>query len=247
MRVVNCERCGREVETDCMGVKKCAGCENIKFDRASLVPVEKQFNLNFRDVLQSDLGPVIKALYMFGSYAAGKPQCGDIDYLIITDEWGLKSLIKEKINGLHSRFDDFDGVLEQSEYQSFVEEGFWDYRTCSEYPDCLECYGAGKCKLPKTDYTASLHTYCLEKCKIGIPDPDCLYTDCYFLEREIRDHIFKGLLQALTGGIEYKEYAPGRKVKVIDIIRKNSVEELIEEFQNTGIEIELKIVEIWKR
>lgn len=248
MHIVNCDRCGREVETDYIRVHECADCESIKFDRESLLPVERQFNLNFRDILQSDLGPIIKALYMFGSYAMGKPQCGDIDYLVIIDEEELKKIIKLEISKFHSQFDIMDDILEQSESQSSVEDVFWDYQTCAEYPDCLECHGTRKCKLPDDDYTAPRHTFCLEKCTKGNPYPRCLYADCHFLEGEMRDHIVKKLFRNLTrGDIEYREYAPGQKVKVVDIVKKNSVEELIEEFQSTSTKRELKIVELWKK
>ncbi len=164
---VNCERCGREVETDCLGVRECAYCEGIKFDRKSLIPLEEQFYLNFQNVLQSDLKPVVKALYMFGSYAMGRSQCGDIDYLLIIDEEGLKRLVEEGIDIFHSQFDLIDDVLEQSGSQPIIDDSLWDYRTCREYPDCLDCHGTRRCRLPEDDYTAPLHTFCLEKCKRG--------------------------------------------------------------------------------
>ena len=247
-RRMNCERCGREVETDCLGVRKCAYCESIKFDRKSFIPLEEQFNLNFQNVLQSDLKPVVKTLYMFGSYAMGRPQCGDIDYLIIIEEEGLKKLVEDGIDVIHSQSDLINDVLEQSGSQPATDDRFWDYRTCSEYPDCLDCRGTEWCNLPEEDYTAPLQTFCLERCDNGDPFPVCLGADCYFLNEEVKNHIFKRLLQMLTqGDIDYREYTPGQKVKVIDIVKKNSVKELIEEFQRTDPEKELKIVEIWKK
>ncbi len=245
---MNCERCGREVETNRIGVHECAYCEGIKFDRESFIPLEEQFNLNFQNVLQSDLKPIVKALCMFGSYAVGRPQCGDIDYLIMIDEKGLKRLVEDEIDAFHSQFDLIDDVLEQSGSQPIIDDSFWDYRTCSEYPDCLDCHGTRRCKLPKDDYNAPLNTFCLERCEKGDPYPVCLDVDCYYLEGEVKNYIFKRLLRMLTeGDIDYREYAPGQKVKVIDIVKKNSVKELIEEFQRTDPEKELKIVELWKK
>ncbi|KAF5087172.1 hypothetical protein DSECCO2_50960 [anaerobic digester metagenome] len=249
-RRMNCERCGREVETDCLGVREFAYCESIKFDRTSLISLEEQFNLNFQKVLQSDLKPVVKALYMFGSYAMERSQCGDIDYLIIIDEEGLKRQVEGEIDIFRSQFDLLiSGGLEQSRSEPVTDDNFWDYQTCSEYPDCLDCHETGWCKLPEEDYyTAPLQTFCLERCDNGDPFPVCLGADCYFLNEEVKNHIFKRLLLMLTAGdIEYREYAPGQKVKVIDIVKKNSVKELIEEFQHMDPERELKIVEIWKK
>jgi hypothetical protein len=247
-RRVKCERCGREVETDRSGVHECAYCEGIKFDRESLTPLAQQFDLNFQNILQSDLKSAVKALYMFGSYAMGKSQCGDIDYLIIIDEEGLKRLVQEEIDIFHTQFDLIDDLLEQPEPQPGTDDSFWDYRTCSEYPDCLDCHGARKCKLPEDDYIAPLHTFCLERCEKGDPYPVCLDTDCCFLDEEIKNHIFKRLFRMLIqGDIDYMECASGQKVKVIDIVKKNSVKELIEEFQRTDPEKELKLVELWKK
>ena len=251
MRTVTCKRCERENEVNEVFVElhKCPQCENIKFDREKFfIPIEKQVIQNFRKAQTSKFGTILKSLYLFGSYAIKESKCGDIDFLITYSEPKLKKFTHLEIENFQDQFDIFfKDEYYHSELKSILKNSFWDFRTCQEYPDCLICYEEPTCKLPLDDYHSGFHTYCLDKCrnKDKNPIPLCCFDYCVFLEMEIRDHILTCLNKIIKDGIlEFYEISPDLKIKVIDIIWKRKMKELIEEFKHTKKNKELKLYRI---
>jgi len=238
MRTVTCRRCGREneVSEDVLELLKCPQCENIKFDRHFFLPIEKQVTENFKKVQASKFGPMLKSLYVFGSYAKKEPQCGDIDFLITYSKPKLMKFICSEIENFHSRFDFFfPEEYSLSELKSILEESFWDFRTCEEYPDCLSCYLEPTCKLPSEDYNSGFHTYCSERCKTKNrkPIPSCYFRDCIFLRMEIRSQILGKIGDILKeGNVEFHEISSDLKIKVLDLVIKRRIKELEEEFKH---------------
>lgn len=237
MRTVICERCGRENEVNegVLQLHKCPQCENTKFDREFFVLIEKQVIKNFKKALASKFGPILKSLYLFGSYAEKEPQCGDIDFLITYSEPKLMEFTRLEIEGLHSQFDFFfPEEYSLSELKSILKESFWDFRTCEDYPDCLTCYMAPNCRLPSEDYNSGFHTYCSERCrnKNRNPIPSCCFGDCIFLKMAIRSQILGKIGDILKeGNIEFHETSD-LKIKVLDLVIKRRIKELEEEFKH---------------
>jgi len=239
-RVV-CRRCGIENEVEgpvLGGLHKCSNCENIKFDREFFIPIEKQITENFRDARSSKFGTILKGLYLFGSYARKEPKCGDIDILVTYSEPKLEKFIPLEIETFQDQFLFFSPEnYSLIELESILKESFWDFRTCQEYPDCLDCYkdsGNFRCRLPAKDYNSDFHTYCFERCRNRNrnPIPFCCFQYCTFLEMEIRGQILKEVNDSLKKeNIEFCEVNPNRKIKVLDLIMKSSMKKLEEEFQ----------------
>lgn len=99
MGTVICKRCRRENELDLKvsHIPKCTQCENIKFDREFFVPIENQVLENLKKAQSYKFGPILKGLYLFGSYAKKESQYGDIDFLVTYSEPKLKKLIRSEI------------------------------------------------------------------------------------------------------------------------------------------------------
>ena len=238
MRMVTCKRCGRENEVNegVLELHKCPQCENIKFDRQFFVPIEKQVIKNFKKALASKFGPVLKSLYLFGSYANKESQCRDIDFLITFSEPKLMEFTRSEIENFHSQFDFFfPEEYSLSELKSILKESFWDFRTCEDYPDCLACYGETNCRLPSEDYNSGFHTYCSERCKNKNRNsiPFCCFGDCIFLRMAIRSQIL-GKMGAILkeGNVEFYEVSSDLKIKVLDLVVKRKTKELQEEFKH---------------
>lgn len=238
MRMVTCKRCGKdnEVNENILELHKCPRCENIKFDREFFVKIEKHIIKNFKKAQASRFGTMLKSPYVFGSYAKKEPKCGDIDFLITYSEPKLKKFTCSEIVAFQSQFAFlFLGKYSLSELKSILKESLWDFRTCEEYPDCLNCYGEPTCKLPSRDYNSGFHTYCSERCKNKnrTPIPACCFRDCTFLETWISGQILVEVSNILKeGNIEFYETFPSLKIKVLDLIIKRQMKELEEEFKH---------------
>ena len=145
-----CLRCGSEVlDEDVATLHKCSECENIRFDRSFFYPLEKKIKRNFQKIKKSTYGSFITGLYEFGSFSDGKLECGDIDFLITHDEIKLGKFIDFEIEIFHLQ----NEVISLDEDPALVPEsslvkGFWDFRTCEEYPDCLECFYSKRMQHP---------------------------------------------------------------------------------------------------
>lgn len=245
-----CKRCGNEETDDAAPtLHKCPKCENIRFKRELLVPLNKEIKRNFQRIRRSRYNLFITGLYQFGSFSEGKPECGDIDFLITHDEVKLKKFLDMEVWLFHLQNDlaltDDDHELL---FGSNLINGSWDYRTCEEYPDCLGCRYSGRCNLPDEDYHSLLHTYCTTKCKKRNKDPlpDCIFSDCEYLHDQIKDRILKDIHDILTDGeIEFIQYTPDMRVRVIDIIIKTSVDELRQEFDSMEIKKGLNLIRIY--
>ena len=237
MRTVTCERCGRENEVNegVLELHKCPRCENIKIDREFFVPIERQEIKNFKKALVSRFGPILKSLYLFGSYARKEPRCGDIDFLITYSEPKLMEFTRSEIESFHSQFDFFfPEEYSLSELKSILKESLWDFRTCDDYPDCLTCYEEPNCRLPSKDYNSGFHTYCSERCmsKNRDPIPSCCFGYCIILKMLMRSQILGKIGDTLKeGNIEFYETS-GLKIKVLDLVMKPRVKELEEEFKH---------------
>ena len=240
MKVEVCKRCGmeNEVNQDVLELHKCPQCENIKFDREFFVPIETQVVENFKKAQASRFGAMLKGLYVFGSYATGASKCGDIDFLVTYSRPKLRKFIQLEIESFHEEFWLFDPEdYSLSELKSILEESFWDFRTCDDYPDCLSCYEEDPtCRLPSEDYNSDFHTYCLERCrsKNKEPIPLCCFGYCTYLEilmmrRRILDEMGRILKE---GDVEFCEVRPNLKIKVLDLVVKRKTTELEEEFKN---------------
>ena len=238
MRKVICKRCGREneVSEDVLELHKCPQCENAKFDRQFFVPIEKQVIEDFKKAKASKFGPILKSLYLFGSYAKKELQCGDIDFLITYSEPKLMEFTRSEIESFHSQFDFFfPEEYSLPELKSILKESFWDFRTCQEYPDCLTCYMEPTCRLPSEDYHSDFHTYCLDRCKSKNTNsiPSCCFGDCTFLKMSIRNQILGKIGDILKeANVEFYEVSSGLKIKVLDLVRKRRIKELEEEFKH---------------
>lgn len=238
MRTVTCKRCGREneVSEEVLELHKCPQCENIKFDRQFFVPIEKQVIENFKKAQASKFGPMLKSLYLFGSYAKKEPQCRDIDFLVTFSEPKLMEFTNSEIDNFHSQFDFFfPEEYSLSELKSILKESFWDFRECEDYPDCLSCYEEPTCRLPSEDYNSGFHTYCSERCKNKNrnPIPFCCFRGCIFLRMAIRSQVLGKIGDVLKeGNVEFYEISSDLKVKVLDLVVKRRMEELQEEFKH---------------
>jgi len=238
MRTVTCERCGRdnEVNEGVLELHKCPQCENIKFDREFFVPIEKQVIKNFKKALASKFGPVLKSLYLFGSYTKKETRCGDIDFLATYSKPKLMEFTRSEIENLHSQFYFFfPEEYSLSELKSILKESLWDFRTCEDYPDCLTCYGETNCRLPSEDYNSGFHTYCSERCRNENRDPIpfCCFRGCIFLRMAIRSQILGKIGDILKrGNVEFYEISPNLKIKVLDLVIKRRLKELEEEFKH---------------
>lgn len=245
-----CLRCGSEVPDDEVAtLHKCSECENIRFERSFFYPLEKKIKRNFQKIKKSTYGSFITGLYEFGSFSEGKTECGDIDFLITHDEIKLGKIIDIEIENFHVQ----NEVISLDEDPALVPgsrlvKGFWDFKTCEEYPECLDCFSSKGCNLPNEDYTSPIHTYCQTKCKKRkkVRLPDCCFFDCVFLKRQITNRIAKDMHEILTEGeIEFIRVTPDKKIKVIDILSKRSVDELKEEFDSTKIKKTLNLIRIF--
>ncbi len=238
MGTVTCRRCGRknELDLDVTQIPKCPQCENIRFDREFFVPIEKQVIKNFKNVQTSKFGPILNNLYLFGSYAKKEPQCRDIDFLVTCSESKLKKYIRSEKRIFRSQFDyHFPEEYSIAELESILKESFWDFRTCQEYPDCLPCHLGPACRLPEEDYHSDFHTHCIKKCKKRKkePIPDCCFGPCIFLDMEIRNQILREISDMLKKEVmEVYEISSDLKVKILDIIIKQKIKELEEEFEH---------------
>ncbi len=233
-----CKRCGRgDKYSGLQEVHKCPECENIKFDRDFFIPLEKKVIKNFKGLLASEYGSILKELYIFGSYAEKESKCGDIDFLVTYDREELKNLAQIRKEELWFEFDFFDPKdYSTSELKEFFGSLFWDFRTCEEYPDCLSCHpesGGEKCNLPNEDYNSELHLYCIEKCKFKNKDPipNCCYGECTFFGMSLQIKILNNTGNILKEDcMEFYEIEPGFKIKILDFIIKENVEQLQNEF-----------------
>lgn len=238
MRTVTCKRCERENEVNegVLELHKCPQCEEIKFDRQFFVSIERQVIENSRKAQASKFGPLLKSLYLFGSYAKKEPQCGDIDFLVTYSEPKLMEFTCLEIESFHIQFDFFfPEEYSPSELKSILKESFWDFRTCQEYPDCLSCHMEPTCRLPSKDYHSDFHTYCLRRCRSKNRNPisSCCFRDCTFLEMEIRGRILGKIGDILKeGNVEFYETRSGIKVKILDLVMKRRMKELGEEFKH---------------
>ena len=244
-----CQRCSNEVNDEEMEtLHKCKICEKILFNRDFLNPLEKQIINNYKIVIQTDYGNFLTGLFEFGSYLENKTECGDIDFLITFDEKNLNRVIDFEITSLHSYYDLIDYFDDEKlKPITTLINGHWDYRTCDEYPECLECFANIRCKLPDSDYTASIHIYCENECKYRNKTtyPKCCYTDCLFLKDQINNRIFKDIQKILTkDGIDYFFISKDMTIKIIDIVVKKSIDELITEFASMRTKKELKFIKI---
>lgn len=245
-----CLRCGNEVKDDqAPTLHKCVKCENIRFSREFFYPLERKINQNFQEIKKTIYGLLITGLYQFGSFSDEKSECGDIDYIVTYSEDKIGEIIDGEINFLHSQYElvypQDDSVIIP---ESSLINGFWDYRTCEEYPDCLSCFESSGCNIPDTDYSSHLHTYCDDICKKKrkYPIPSCSYSECYFLNDQIKERILKDIYEILTeGDINSTQLSPDLKIKVIDIIIKNSTDRLKEEFEFTKSTKKVNFIQIF--
>ena len=234
-------------------LQKCPQCKDIKLERKFFVPIEKGVIENYKKAYKSRYGPVFK-LYLFGSYARNEMKCGDIDFLLAWDQLELGKIIQEEIETF---FDDFNmffiencpEIYERQRgcftgensllvLKKFLEDNFWDFRTCEDYPDCLDCYrdnGNMSCKLPEEDWHADLHNYCLDKCRNRKrePFPSCCFGDnCVFLELTMDKRIKEEIVKILKHGInKFYELTPELKIKILEFTGKQSLFELKQQFE----------------
>jgi hypothetical protein len=246
-----CLRCGSEVTNDnAPTLHKCQKCENIRFDRKVLSPIGRKIIQNFQKLRKTQYGSFLTGLYQFGSYSEGKLECGDIDFLITFDEVKLNEFIEEEIGFSQMYYNLIDfGEDENQIPSSTLLNGFWDFNTCEEYPDCLDCHESGECNLPDEDYTSLIHTYCVRRCrkKIRIRLPDCCFSDCMYLDRQIKNRISKDIRDLLTDEerIAFVLVSPDFRIKAIDLLMKRSVDELREEFASMKVKKNLNLLQIF--
>lgn len=251
-----CKRCGSRVDPDQRGKEfKCPQCEDIKFERKCLEQVEKKVRKNFIETKKREIGCILENLYIYGSYAEQKSLCCDIDFLVTWDKIQLQDYIKKKLS-LYS--DEFwlNYDLETEEFLtqnviSFLDEvDFWDFRSCEEYPECLNCYEDEGCHGYEENFYSELkntgiHNYCLLGCdcvdKMSIPD--CIFGDkCSF-------HMFKGeiktffkikVFEMLKDQTDLEFEHSNLNVKVLHLMASNS----ILEFQENNKELEFRFIKI---
>jgi hypothetical protein len=246
---VLCLRCGNEViDDEVPTLHKCSNCEKICFERKFFYPLERKIKRNFQKLKKTTYGSFVTGLFQFGSFSDGKSECGDIDFLITYDETKLKEIIDTEIEVCHLRyavmFSDEDSILIP---ESYLIKGFWEFKTCEEYPDCLECRGSRGCKLPDDEYMSPLSTYCISECKKRnkVRLPNCCFTGCVFLNLQIKERISKDIYEILTEGeIDFTHRIPNMKIKVIDILLKKSIDELREEFDSMKVKKNLNVIRI---
>ena len=245
-----CLRCGNEVREDKPPtLHKCVTCENIRFNREFFYPLERKIIQNFQEIKKTIYGLLITGLYQFGSFSDGKSKCGDIDYIVTYNEAKIKEIIDNEINLFHSYFELI--YLQEDSIsipKSSLINGFWDFKTCNEYPDCLSCFGSRGCNIPDTDYSSHLHTYCEDGCKKKrkYPIPSCSFSECYLLNGQIKERILKDIYEILTeGDIDFTQLSSDLKIKVIDIIIKNSTDSLKEEFDFMKIAKTVNFIQIF--
>lgn len=245
-----CLRCGNEItDEEASTVHKCPKCKDIRFKRKHLNPIDKKIRRNFQRIQRSMYHLFITGFYQFGSFSEGKPECGDIDFLITYDEDKLRRFVKCEISQFHFHN---EGDLSEDDLDllapSYLINGFWDFRTCDEYPDCLYCHSSRGCHLPEEDYSSPLHTYCQLECKNCRKNdiPVCWLSDCVYLDHEIQNRILKDIRDVLIeGGIDYLKIKPDMSVRMIDIVIKKSVDELRKEFASMKMKKDLNLIRIF--
>ncbi|NVM31697.1 MAG: hypothetical protein HWN65_22860 [Candidatus Helarchaeota archaeon] len=223
------------MDNETRSLRKCPTCNDIKFYKEILHQIEKQVIENYKMNKRSSIGRMIKNLYIFGGYLKDQPQCGDIDVLVTYDMVKLKQFIRAQVRKFHNQFyvrylPDFT----LSMISKVSEESFWDFRTCSDYPDCLSCFEEEECTLPPEDYHSEQHRYCLEECQIN-PTPSCCFHDCVFLQMGFHFQTLNAIADVLKAGTQEFLYdkTTRLKVKVLDIILKATIKEIETEFQHS--------------
>lgn len=210
--------------------------------------MEKKLIGNFKKLKSTKFSPLIKSLYIFGSYAEGKSKCGDIDFLIIYNEFLLFSIIKSIQEETWSEFTLFN----YKEYtllglENFFKSLIWAFRTCKEYPFCLRCNDELRCKYPEDTDDSVVVNFCFKNCRLRKKDPIpycCLEKCCIFI-CNIEDPIFERVTNILKNGCpEYYEISPNFKVKIIEFIRKPNLYALKREFKMKKRKKELTLIKV---
>jgi predicted nucleotidyltransferase len=265
-----CQRCGEPIDNKDPNEEdltfECEKCKDVKFSREKFASVVEQVKKNFKTAIHQKFGPALKELYLFGSYPDGKPICGDLDVLVIVDrdkikEFALQSrkYLRKMFNELCIEFyyiDELDPVIDGYISKEFVEwiqdnnrwrDFLFDFRTCDEFPDCMEgdCYMLETCKLPKSDYRAKLHQYCIEECQspdrdnFGIPECFARFSEIYcpFLDTELIDRIRETLIMNLSVNADISFTRDDKDYKILHLNLYDSVEQ----FNKMGFETTAQI------
>ncbi|TFF87895.1 MAG: hypothetical protein EU550_02380 [Promethearchaeota archaeon] len=244
-----CNRCGSKVDYSKSSEFKCIKCENIKINRKLLEPIENQVKENFQKAKNSKYGFLLKHLYLFGGYLKGKEKCCDIDFLLTYDGEKMVDYIDSRLeryseNLLESCFNDENNVVYVKKLLEFLDNTeFWDFRTCDEYPDCLECFEDEKCdymekfemdsdEFYKGLHKYGVHTYCIEECSspirtnFGIPMCCLFQNDCnfyragdenHFRNNQIKIKILNDLIDIIKKDADLEFERSGLRVKVLHL------------------------------
>ncbi len=203
-----CERCGSVIGEKNQFVEpfKCLACKDIKFKRDLLKPILDQVRLNFKKGKQSKHGFILDHLYLYGSFADVKPECGDIDILITHNQQKIEDYIEDKQRDYRdelfiSCFDVDADKFDIPRLINFLEENdFWDFRKCNDYPFCLDdcCEQFPNCHSFKD---SKIHRYCLERCKVKekVILPQC----CYGYECKMHKSMYKEEVSTFLRGPLY--------------------------------------------
>ncbi|MBD3214206.1 MAG: hypothetical protein GF311_16470 [Candidatus Lokiarchaeota archaeon] len=157
-------------------------------------------------------------------------------------------------NLLERCYNDENHVVYVKELLQFLDNTeFWDFRTCDEYPDCLECFEDEKCdykekfKKDADEFYSGLHTYgvhnyCIEECSspirtnIGIPMCCLFQNDCYyykigdeirFRNNQIKIKILKDLINIIQKDADPQFERSGLSVKVLHLNPAESINQFL--------------------
>jgi len=256
---MKCSRCSSDVDPFEWYGFKCSRCDTIKIERTLLEPIEHQIIDNFQNAKNLKYGGALNHLYLFGSYLKGESQCSDIDFLITYDkskldqyiDWYLTSYTKRV---LERCYDIENDDISMRKLRHFLDDTeFWDFRRCSEYPDCLRCFEDEHCDYLEVNYndlhSYGVHTYCLEKCrsraKVKLGIPECYWfpntcswqdDDNNFRNAMIRSQMLESLMAAIKKDADPGFTRSGLTVKVVLLNSIESINEFIEGYPNLNLQ-----------
>ena len=130
MKKINCERCGfrHKVDDDILVLRKCAICQDIKFERSYFIQIEHQVIENYLRFRGTILGSIVKNLYLFGSYVGKDAECGDIDFLITYNHKKLLAYMKQLMAQFQFQFSTFArNGFSLGDLDRLLRKSIWDF------------------------------------------------------------------------------------------------------------------------
>ena len=122
--------CGfrHKVDDDIPVLRKCTICQDIKFERLYLAPVEHHVIENYLRFRGTTLGSIVKNLYLFRSYVGKNAECGDIEFFITYNHKKLLAYMEQLMVQFQFQFSTFArNGFSLGDFDRLLKKSIWDF------------------------------------------------------------------------------------------------------------------------